>query len=384
MTADTDSRAVSTRDAGLRRIETLLQQGRVEAALAEQEEFLRTRAQDLALPNSVGELYLQAGLVDRAVPLFFRSANAYLAEGFAARAAACYRKVLKFAPDHEETLIRLARACAGQGLLADARSCLDKVIAARQGRNDTGGLHEVVALLHTLQADVRPQPILDPEPRSESCEIELEFPEDGKTDVEPMSVEILPVELEPEPGAALDSGAETDLLALLSELHDDEIDLMSMFDENTPVPIGAPPGDSLDEAFAGLRSAPRTPVEQLALGRTLLEAGLAEQARGPLTAAVADPSCGYDAAIALARIAQDAGHAEQLAVWLERAAQLATSPARQGAALYRLGLVLEREGSNARALAAFESLATLAPDFRDVAERVNRLRGGAGGGSSIR
>lgn len=382
MTADTGSGAASTRDAGLRRIETLLQQGRVEAALAEQEEFLRTHANDLGLPNMVGELYLQVGLVDRAVPLFFRSGNACLAEGFAARAAAYYRKVLKFAPDHEETLIRLARAYASQGLLADTRACLDKVVSARQGRGDTAGLNDALGLLHSIEVHASPHPGAEEAAGQETGGVDPEFVVEKGTGVEPMYAEILPerdgsvvVEV-----AGLET--ETDLLALLSEL-EDEIDLTSMLDDG-PAARETVAGGSLDEAFAGLRSAPRTAAEQLALARTLIGAGLVEHALGPLTAAAADPTNGYEAATELARIAQDTGNREQMAVWLERAAQLPASPAKRGAALYRLGLVLEGSGSFARALAAFEELAAFAPDFRDVAERLTRLRGRTGGGPSIR
>lgn len=389
------------RGTGLRHIETLLRQGRVEAAVAEHEELLRTFSRDLSLPNLVGDLYLQAGHLDRAVPLFFRAGNALLAEGFYARAAAFYKKVLKFTPGHEETLMRLSRACAEQGLRTDARACLNQVAEARNRRHDRQGLEEVNKALNALDRDVPAVAVHEAWVSADVEEVDADFAEFGPSapviadsaspDVEPVMVDILP---EPEPitvSLVETAEVETDLLAFFQELEEEgEVDLTSMFDRE---PVEPPTSrtmaeddatTSLDETLAALRARAAHATEQLALGRTLLAAGLKDRAREALESTIDDPEHCYEGAIELARLHQADGELDAVARWLDVAAAHAPSPAKRGAALYRLGLVLERAHAPARALAAFETLYTMAPDFRDVSARMARLQGQQGGGSSTR
>jgi tetratricopeptide (TPR) repeat protein len=143
------------RDDALRRAEKLLRQGRLDAALAEYARLVEQHPGDLASANTLGDLYVRAGASDRAIPLFMRVADAYLREGFYARAAGFYKKVLKLRPAEEAALLGLAEACLAQRLVVDARNCLTTVAGLRRRRQDADGLAEVLIRI----ADLDPQDV---------------------------------------------------------------------------------------------------------------------------------------------------------------------------------------------------------------------------------
>jgi tetratricopeptide (TPR) repeat protein len=143
------------RDDALRRAEKLLRQGRLDAAVAEYARLVEQHPADLATANALGDLYVRAGAPDRAIPLFMRVADAHLREGFYARAAGFYKKILKLRPAEEAALLGLAEACLAQRLVVDARACLATVADLRRRRQDVGGLADVLIRL----ADLDPQDV---------------------------------------------------------------------------------------------------------------------------------------------------------------------------------------------------------------------------------
>jgi tetratricopeptide (TPR) repeat protein len=140
------------RDETLRHAEMLLRQGQVEAAVSEYRALADAHPADFALLNTVGDALVRAGAPDRALPFYAQAADGYLEEGFYARAIGFYKKLLKFAPDHEDTLLKLAKASANQGLRADARRYLETVAQARQRRGDRAGTAIVLCSLDDLDA----------------------------------------------------------------------------------------------------------------------------------------------------------------------------------------------------------------------------------------
>jgi tetratricopeptide (TPR) repeat protein len=107
--------------------------------------------------------------------------------------------------------------------------------------------------------------------------------------------------------------------------------------------------------------------------RTYLAAGLREEAIEAFMTAAHDAVQRYDAAIALAEIFESQRDDTSMVEWLQQAAESAPTPAKRGAVLYRLGILLERLGEAERALAVLLELKALAPGFRDVSARVERL-----------
>ncbi len=141
-----------------------------------------------------------------------------------------------------------------------------------------------------------------------------------------------------------------------------------------------PPG--FDELFGAARgeSEPAGGIEaaalQLAEGQALLRAGRVSQARRALESAVRSPAVRFDAAALLGRIARDSGDPTSAVEWFERAAEApSVSPTAGQALLYELGDTLEALGERARALAVFLELQASAPEYRDVARRVDWLTG---------
>ena len=115
-------------------------------------------------------------------------------------------------------------------------------------------------------------------------------------------------------------------------------------------------------------------AQHMTLARTYIEMGLLDEAVGPLEIASKAPRFRFEAASQLGRIFRDQGDVAKAIEWLERAAE-APAPNEEDsrALLYDLGSMVEASGDTARALAVFLELQSEAGDYRDVAERVERL-----------
>jgi lipopolysaccharide biosynthesis regulator YciM len=101
---------------------------------------------------------------------------------------------------------------------------------------------------------------------------------------------------------------------------------------------------------------------------------MADEAIGSLTTASRSPRHRFEAAAMLGRLYRDQDDLPHAIEWLERAAEAPAPGAEEARVLlYDLGTLLELAGEGARALAVFLELQADAGEFRDVAERVERL-----------
>ena len=98
------------RAATLRNAEKLLRQGKLAQAIAEYVRVVEEQPHDWNTANTLGDLYVRGGQIDKAVEQFVRIADHLYAEGFYPKAGALYKKVLKVNPDH-------GRAATGLALL---------------------------------------------------------------------------------------------------------------------------------------------------------------------------------------------------------------------------------------------------------------------------
>jgi tetratricopeptide (TPR) repeat protein len=115
-------------------------------------------------------------------------------------------------------------------------------------------------------------------------------------------------------------------------------------------------------------------AQHMTLGRTYLEMGMPDEALESLQVASRSPRLRFEAASLLGRIFMERGDTAQAVEWLERAAEAPAPSAQEGRALlYDLGTLVEQSGETARALAIFLELQSEAGEYRDVAERVERL-----------
>jgi tetratricopeptide (TPR) repeat protein len=138
------------RVATLRNAEKLLRQGKLEAAIAEYLRIVEDQPRDLNTTNTLGDLYVRAGQVDKAVEQYIRIADRLNDDGFLPKAGALYKKILKLKPDHEHSLVQGAEIAASQGLLADARTYLNAIAERRRARGDKKGVAQAIIRLGSL------------------------------------------------------------------------------------------------------------------------------------------------------------------------------------------------------------------------------------------
>jgi tetratricopeptide (TPR) repeat protein len=165
-----------------------------------------------------------------------------------------------------------------------------------------------------------------------------------------------------------------------------EIDLTRLLGDlqGTPTMPGSPtpPPDreNLDEVFQDFRdevsrqTGAEEAAQHLKLARTYLEMGMPDEAVGSLQTAARSPRHRFEAASTLGRLYRDQRDLPHAIEWLERAAEAPAPGVEDGRALlYDLGVALETARETARALAVFMELQADAGDYRDVAQRVERL-----------
>ena len=140
------------RAAILRNAEKLLRQGKVDLAIAEYLRVVEDQPRDWNTANTLGDLYVRARQIDKAVEQYTRIADSLNEEGFLSKAGALYKKVLKIKPDHEHALIQGAEIASSQGLLADARNYLNTLLERRTARGDARGAAQIRIRLGNLDA----------------------------------------------------------------------------------------------------------------------------------------------------------------------------------------------------------------------------------------
>ena len=69
-----------------------VQQGKIQNAISDYEKVLQHDPKDLAILNTLGDLYARVGDPSRAASYFKRVGDAYAAEGFTVKAIALYKK----------------------------------------------------------------------------------------------------------------------------------------------------------------------------------------------------------------------------------------------------------------------------------------------------
>ena len=134
----------------LRRAESLVASGQLDAALAEYEALVAEHPRDLVSANAHGDLYVRAGHPDRARPHYEHVADSHAKEGFFARAAGFYKKVLKLVPDDAVVLAKLAEVMARQGLVVEAVTHFRSLERLLARRGDARGAAQVAARIEGL------------------------------------------------------------------------------------------------------------------------------------------------------------------------------------------------------------------------------------------
>jgi tetratricopeptide (TPR) repeat protein len=98
-----------------------VQQGKIQNAINDYEKVLQHDPKDLAILNTLGDLYARMGNPDRAASYFKKVGESYATEGFTVKAIALYKKITKINPSGVDEIRRLAELYTQQNLLSDAR-----------------------------------------------------------------------------------------------------------------------------------------------------------------------------------------------------------------------------------------------------------------------
>lgn len=139
------------REKTLKNADKLLRQGKIDGAIEQYVRLVEEQPGDWTSINTLGDLYLRSGEIERAIAEFTRVADYLFDEGFLPKAAALYKKSLKIQGQHEHTLSRLAEIAERQGLLVDAKTYLRQLEQVRRKRGDEAGVAECRTRLRALE-----------------------------------------------------------------------------------------------------------------------------------------------------------------------------------------------------------------------------------------
>jgi len=316
------------------------------------QEFVTRRPAHITALLKLVEVCVDGGLESTMCDAQTQLADAYLAAGKASEARAIAEDLVAREPWEGAHIDRFRRA-----LVMLRISEPDTVIAER-----LSGATPFVARDHfsgAVEAPATPpEPAPDP-PRTSAAQEPIQR-DAGEQSAPP----------KPTPAAApppkKPSSAEIDLSHALGELDG--------ADDRPQRPT------TLGDVFKGIRKdafqadGSDQSAQHMKLARTYLEMGMLQEATTCLKNAARSPRQRFEAAALLGRLYKDHGEITDAIEWLERAAEATLpSPEDGQALLYDLGLALEDAGETARALAVFLELQATAGEYRDVAERVDRL-----------
>jgi tetratricopeptide (TPR) repeat protein len=418
------------RAAILRSAEKLLQQGKLESAIAEYRRIVDEQPEDWTTANILGDLYIHAGQNDKAVEQFVRIADHLQRQGFLPKAAALYKKVLRIRPDDDHALSQAGEIAASQGLLVDANAYLKLASERRSARGDHRGAAEIRVRLGSL--DVK-----DFEARRAAAyaRIELGDVAGALSDLKAISndltekgrekeaaqlltdvLKIYPDDVEmrrllfvtliscsdiqsarelattaeqltpargSEPSLPGDTAEEPLAIRLASLISPDAVKSQALppLERRAQDEAGGEGGEDLDidRVFAQFRDkasggASEAAEQEYERGVALYEAGQVTDGIRALEAASRAPIHRFRAAAALGRIYRDRGALSQAIEWFERAAGAPAPRAEDGHALFHeLAVSLESMGEVERALAICLELQAEAGDYRDLSARISRL-----------
>ena len=105
----------------LQEAEKSVSQGKTAQAIKQYQDIFARDSSDLALLNTIGDLYIREKNLPEGLKQFKKLADAYVQEGFTVKAIAILKKISKHDPSTVEPLIKLAELYQLQGLGREAR-----------------------------------------------------------------------------------------------------------------------------------------------------------------------------------------------------------------------------------------------------------------------
>jgi tetratricopeptide (TPR) repeat protein len=119
-----------------RSAEKNLSQGKIQAAIKDYCQIVENDTKDYNTLNTLGDLYVRVEAKEEAIACFNRIAEHYNSQGFAHKAIAMYKKILRLQPNSVEVSAKLAPLYQTLGLVAEARSFYITVAESFQKKGD--------------------------------------------------------------------------------------------------------------------------------------------------------------------------------------------------------------------------------------------------------
>ena len=105
----------------LQEAESLASQGKISQAIDRYFRILEKDPSELILLNTIGDLYVRDKNVAEGLKQFYRLAEAYVHSGYALKAIAIYKKIVKLEPDSVGPLLKLGELYQAQRMVRETR-----------------------------------------------------------------------------------------------------------------------------------------------------------------------------------------------------------------------------------------------------------------------
>lgn len=340
---------VGTRDTILKAAERYVQQGKLDAALAEYRKILRADPRDLTVANTVGDLYARLGRADEAIKHYLTVAGIFESGGFLSKATAMYKKIAKLDPNNLDATLRLASFYARQNLMGEAHN---QYMAAVEIYRRAGKRREAIQLLKKIAevdsgnprvrfdlARVYEQEGMKREASEAYRAAGEEFVRKGKPGEAVVAFKKA-LEIAPESRGALNALAET---------YARQGDVQS----------------ALDAIARALEPDPNNIDLIIILGRTFLQADMLEKAESTFERLFRLDSSRYDYLLGVARAYVDEGNYERTMAIVDLCVDAMLERRHKKKATALLKAILERDPGNVGALERLVGI------YRKVGERRN-------------
>jgi tetratricopeptide (TPR) repeat protein len=137
----------------LQEAEKSVSQGKIEQAIKQYLLVFEKEPADLALLNTVGDLYVRHKNMPEALRYFHKLADSYTQEGFTVKAIAIYKKISKLDPSGVDVLLKMAELYTVQGLGREAREQYTQAIEFYKKKNLNDKAAEMFRKIVALDPD---------------------------------------------------------------------------------------------------------------------------------------------------------------------------------------------------------------------------------------
>lgn len=137
----------------LQEAEKSVSQGKTAQAIKQYLQVFEKEPADLALLNTVGDLYVRDKNMPEALKYFHKLADSYTQEGFTVKAIAIYKKISKLDPSGVDVLLKMAELYTVQGLGREAREQYTQAVEFYKKKNQNDKALEIYRKIVALDPD---------------------------------------------------------------------------------------------------------------------------------------------------------------------------------------------------------------------------------------